>query len=129
MEREVHMFDRKEQTPEMRIVRLTDALGYGEGPISTTERTEVSPEIITAAEAVIESDRILVPVDCGKDGNTLDDDGCGDGRGVGKIWEGSEERHKSLNRPKVFGGAVAMAASARIGLGQAHGVSIKQTFF
>jgi hypothetical protein len=61
------------------------------------------------------SDEILVDVDLGDDGQVLDDDGCGDGRGVGKTFSKLNPGFKrSLNRAKVFGGSVAMTVASEI---------------
>ncbi len=101
-------------------LRITDGLGFGEGGISHTERKDVTPEILARVENLLTSPDILIPVDA-------DDDGCGDGREVGVIYEGDEIRKHSLNRSKVFGGGAMMSAAARIGLGHAKGENLHQT--
>ncbi len=121
--------EREQPQPEIRITRLTDGLGYGEGPISTAERVDVTPEDIAAGEALLESEMVLVDVDRDGNGEPIDDDGCGDGRGVKEIWEGFMPRNKSLHRAKVFGAGVAMGAADEIGSGRAVGTSLKATFF
>lgn len=110
------------------IQKIVDGLGYGEGPVSTTERTDVTPDLVASMEAVISSEKILVDVDRDKNGEPIDDDGCGDGRGVKEIWEGFKRRFKSLNRAKVFGAGVAMSAADEIGSGRATGSSLNDTF-
>lgn len=105
-----------------------EGLGFGEGSISFDSRKdELGPEVLQKIEAAVNSSEILVPVSLDKEGNMIDDDGCGDGRSVSRIFEGSEQRQKSLNRPKVFGGGVMMAASTRIGLGKTGESTIRQT--
>ena len=96
--------------------RLVDGLGDGEGSISFAGRREsVGAERIAAAEAVITSDDILVPISTDSDGNVIEDDGCGDGREVGAVLDGHEEVDKpSLDRAKVFGGGATMGTAARI---------------
>lgn len=114
--------------PEVVITRKADGLGYGEGPIATRERTDVDEGTIAAGIEVIESPMILVDVDRDKNGEPIDDDGCGDGRGVLEVWEGFTRRFKSLRRAKVFGAGVAMSAADEIGSGRATGKSLKATF-
>ncbi len=120
--------EQEARQPEFHVTRLVDGLGYGEGSISTRERSDVTAQDIAAAEAVIESEAVLIDVDRDKNGRPIDDDGCGDGRGVKEIWEGLTRRLRSLNRAKVFGAGVAMAAADEIGSGQATGRSLKSVF-
>lgn len=115
MEFERNMFtdaERKEEPMDINIQRVSEGLGFGEGAISHAERADVSPETRARVEAFIASPDILVPVEA-------DDDGCGDGRETGIIYEGAEIRKRSLHRAKVFGAGSVMAAAARIGLGHA----------
>lgn len=106
-----------------------EGLGFGEGGISLSDRNnEISSEDLSQIETIVNSKDILVPVSTDKDGNMIDDDGCGDGRSVSRIFEGEEIRGKSLNRAKVFGGGAAMATSTLIGLGQAKGHTLSSTF-
>ncbi len=74
----------------------------------------------------------MIAVSRDKQGNRIDDDGCGDGRGVGQIIQKTTEgiiiREKSLDRAKVFGGAAAMTAAMKIGLGEAAGDSLQSVF-
>lgn len=95
-----------------------EGLGYGDGSISYRAREqEVGPENIRIAREIIQSDRILVPVDRDSDGNILQDDGCGDGRSVTRVFKGIKEvTKKSLNRAKVFGAGLAMGLAGRIGV-------------
>lgn len=102
------------------VVLAPDGLGFGEGTISYQARkVEVGEEVMTKALEVAQSPDILQEVSKDKSGVQLDDDGCGDGRNVGRIFEGVAERFKSLSRSKVFGGGVTMATAAAIGLGTA----------
>ena len=61
--------------PEVQVLKIAEGLGYGEGSISNVERTDITPEIVARADAAIESNAILIPVDKDKEGNMLDDDG------------------------------------------------------
>lgn len=102
-----------------------EGLGFGEGAISYKDRAEqdVPVEELKKVEAIItEPAKILVDIDQ-EDGDYIDDDGCGDGRGATEsdgakvyIKQGDNFYKKSLNRAKVFGGAPAMAAAAMIAL-------------
>lgn len=118
------------QMPHIEVTKLADALGYGDGTISFRAReSEVGTEVLAKAIEVITSTDILVPVDTDKHGNTLEDDGCGDGRGVGRIFKGlMEKATKSLNRAKVFGGGLAMGLASRIGLGEANSDNLNEEF-
>lgn len=115
--------------PQLEIAKITDQFGFGEGGISYQDRKQVIDEVVLGqVEAAITSDAILVPVSTDKAGNRIDDDGCGDGRAVSTVLEGSEIRSKSLDRPKVFGGGVAMTAAMKIGLGETEGQPLQQLF-
>jgi hypothetical protein len=131
MEREMDIFSGERNLPNMELEvskAAPEGLGFGEGSISMQARkNELGPEVMQNIESTVQSAEILTKVSLDKDGEMIDDDGCGDGRSVGRIFEGSEERHKSLSRPKVFGGGVMMAAASRIGLGEAAGRPLRQT--
>jgi hypothetical protein len=115
--------------PEFEVKRIADGLGYGDGGISHEDRKEVvGEEIAERVEAAIESPTILVDVSTDKSGNMIDDDGCGDGRKRGRIFEGLTERFKSLHRSKVFGGGATMATAGIIGMGRAAGKTLRQAF-
>lgn len=118
----------KTSAPEYSAVLVAEGLGYGEGTISTKERTDVAPEVVKDVEALIQEPGILVDVDRDTRGEPIDDDGCGDGRGVKVVWEGFKRRLKSLNRAKVFGAGVAMSAADEIGSGRAVGKTLRDTF-
>lgn len=118
----------EDEDMKIEVIKITEGLGYGEGSISTADRDDVSPELVRATERVIQSDQILVDVDRDENGELIDDDGCGDGRGVKEVWEGLQRRFKSLNRAKVFGGGVVMSAADEIGSGRAIGETLIDTF-
>jgi hypothetical protein len=110
-----------------------EGLGFGTGTIGVQDRLSnpddgLSSEILDKVDAVIRTGDILVDIDCDKDGKLLDDDGCGDGREVARVFEGLVARAKSLVRPKVFGGAPTMAEAAEIGLGRAEGTGLNGLF-
>lgn len=114
-----------------------DGLGFGEGAISYKNRagSDVPADELKKVEAVItDANRILVEVDQ-EDGDYIDDDGCGDGRGVTEagghdVWikQGDNFYKKSLNRAKVFGGGPAMMAAAKIALNQKQPAEVSQLF-
>lgn len=112
------------EQPDFEARRITDGLGFGEGDISGKD----DAEILDRGDEAIRSNRILVPVDRDDDGHIIEDDGCGDGRSVKLIFRAREFFKRSLNRAKVFGGAVAMTAAGRIGTGRARGASVEKTF-
>ena len=105
------------------VVRFAEGLGYGEGSISGKElRAEAGVEIVNAVESIIENpNEILVDVGTDSEGNMLDDDGCGDGRGIAKIFHKGKELLTAMNRhrAKIFGGGVTMSSSILIGTGLA----------
>lgn len=117
------------EKPEIEVVALSDGLGFGEGSISSRRtKEEAGEEVMQRVEAAIESDEILMPVSRNKDGSIIDDDGCGDGRNVKRIFHGAIERAKSLVRPKVFGGGATMRAAMGIGVGEASGKPLNGLF-
>jgi hypothetical protein len=95
----------------LNVTKVTDGFGFGAGAIS---HAGISQEDSIAAEAVIVSNDILIPLSqC--NGQELQDDGCGDGRPVTKVFKGTRECSTSLNRAKVFGGGATMATAILIG--------------
>ena len=114
--------------PELQITKISDGLGFGDGTISRHALEGVVGDgAFAQAEAAIVSQDILVPI--GKvEGAPVEDDGCGDGREVAVVFKGTEVKQHSLDRYKVFGGGVAMAGAGRIGLGQARGRTLNETF-
>lgn len=131
-EREAHVFEHDMNTDKLELsitAVAPEGLGFGDGTISGKERLEaLDKDTLSKIEELAGSPRILVPVSVGKDGEPIDDDGCGDGRGVRRTFMGNEEKSKSLNRPKVFGGGVTMTASTVIGLGRAGDTSLQDLF-
>lgn len=132
MEREMQYFngERNESVMELEVsVIAPNGLGYGDGSISGKTRVnEVGLDVMQKVESIVNSSDILVPISNDKNGNILDDDGCGDGRVWTRIFEGENERVKSLNRAKVFGGGGTMAMSTLIGLGRAKSNTLRDTF-
>lgn len=113
---------------KVEISKVTSGLGFGAGTISHKDRTDVDAQTLQAVEAAITSQDIVVPVDTDKSGSMLDDDGCGDGRGVNRVLEGDKEHTKSLNRAKVFGGGPAMVAATIIGLDKTQNKPLTDVF-
>lgn len=115
--------------PEISVNKIADKFGFGEGGISHKERKLiVGDEMLAKVESTIMSDNILVPVSTDKQGNLIDDDGCGDGRAVKTVYEGRTVKAKSLNRSKVFGGGVAMTAAMKIGIEGANNRDLQTLF-
>ena len=121
--------ERDMDVPELQVTKVSDGLGFGYGPISRQAlKGEVGYDAFAQAESAYFSKDILVPV--GEiDGQTIEDDGCGDGRRVAVVYKGNEVKQHSLDRYKVFGGGVVMTAATRIGLGMARGRTLEQTMF
>ena len=115
---------------QLQINKVSDGLGYGDGKISEEfVRSEAGQAQLDAADAVINSPDILIEVSTGSDGHMIDDDGCGDGRGVRRIFDDGLWREiKSLNRAKVFGGGATMATADLIGSGAAKSRSLLGAF-
>lgn len=104
--------------PSLRVVRVTEGLGFGEGSISS----QTDPEVLAALDQVIhDSPDIIVPIE-------VRDDGCSDGREAVEIFDKSRRYKRSLARPKVFGGALVMASAIDIGLGRAEGKCLQDLF-
>ena len=113
----------------MKPEQFKNGFGYGEGAISyETRAAVVGKEILEAVETAIESDEILLPVSQDKNGQRIEDDGCGDGRNVRRVFMGLSEKTKSLVRAKVFGGGVTMLSAMEIGAGKAAGYSLNELF-
>lgn len=132
MEHEVHVFrgDMKKDELELNVTKVApEGLGFGSGTISGQERLmALGDELVARIDALIDSPPILVQVSLDKDGQPLDDDGCGDGRGVQRVLLGTVEKTRSLDRSKVFGGGVTMITAARIGLGEIGNQPLQQAF-
>lgn len=120
----IELEDRRETMTTFRTVKIAEGIGYGQGPISGEElMAEAGLEAVQAGERLINSPDILVPLDRDENGEMVEDDGCGDGRGVKRIFKGIFEKARSLNRAKVFGGGSVMTAATLIGLNKANGLS------
>ena len=102
-----------------------NGLGYGEGTISSAE---VDTDVLEQVLEAIDSDDILVAIDKDKEGNLIDDDGCGDGREVANIYEGTKVRERSLHRAKIFGGGATMAVAALVGQGKKKDKDLQDLF-
>lgn len=114
-------------TQRFNVERITPdfGLGFGEGSISAQE---AQPEILALVRELINSPDILAPIDRDDAGNSIDDDGCGDGRGVLTVFSAERTYKRSLNRSKVFGGSATMAAAIKIGSGEAQGQPLNNVF-
>ena len=116
------------------VTRLVDGLNFGEGNISKDERlhSDEDPldiETIKQLEEALESRELIVPIGADGEGNKVEDDGCGDGRPVSKVFRGLHKLlERSLHRAKVFGGGLAMTASTKIGMGKAKGRALQSLF-
>lgn len=118
-----------EMPPELEVQKVSDGLGFGHGAISReTIESEAGAEVATATDEAISSPKILTKVDTDEAGKMLDDDGCGDGRGVKKVFDKFKTFTRSLHRPKVFGGGATMATASLIGTGKAAGQKLQRTF-
>ena len=101
------------------VTRIAEGFEFGHGSISGSE---IDPDTLALMDEVIyDSPGILVPVEA-------EDDGCSDGRRVVRVFTRKATFKRSLHRPKVFGGAVAMATASRIGLGLARGQELSAVF-
>ncbi len=125
---------------KINVIKLTEGLDFGEGSISVQDRLQatddpLSETTLRLVETGISSDQIIVPIDTGNNGQQLEDDGCGDGRGVKKVFhkhkEDSgeiQEKSRSLHRSKIFGGGLTMAAAAVVGTGKSGGKTVEGVF-
>lgn len=133
----VPMTELKDRPTAEAMLVAPHGMGFGEGAISYDKRAndEVPSEELTKVSEMISTADILITVDTDKlTGEQLDDDGCGDGRGItnaqGEIVEltqGDKKLKKSLNRAKVFGGGATMALAAKVAVGEAD-VPLQQLF-
>jgi hypothetical protein len=106
------------EEPKIEIVKLSNGLGYGEGSVTYAKALEYAgQDNLNKAEQALMTEQVLVPISRDSDGKLLEDDGCGDGRGVIKLFRGFKEIVKgSLHRAKVFGGGLVQGTIARIGV-------------
>jgi hypothetical protein len=110
--------------PQFVTERISDGLAFGHGEISSAEE----PEVLQIMHETVCSKEILVPIDRDDEGKVIDDDGCSDGRGTKVVFTLTETYKRSLNRAKVFGGAVAMTAASLIGRGRAKELPLNEVF-
>lgn len=123
-------YERKEMHLEVTCIKLTDGLDFGDGAISVEDRIDeehqhaIDTDTISKVHEAIKSPNIIVPIDVDDSGMPIEDDGCGDGRGVKtvfkKVGESLDYMKRSLNRYKAFGGGLMMATAALIGMGEAN---------
>lgn len=108
------------------VTRIIRGFEFGHGAISGLAAKH---QVLAAVDQAIQHDPgLLVPISLGDDGQPLSDDGCGDGRPVLTVFSLDHEYRRSLNRPKVFGGAATMAAASAIGLGDAGQAPLNDVF-
>ena len=102
------------QTPEV-VTLAPQGLGFGEGAISTQARIEneglSQHDLLIAREIVRNDPDVFTDVD-----PDAQDDGCGDGRSVVRIYRRDENGRevtfgKSRRRAKIFGGGLTASAS------------------
>lgn len=100
---------------------FSNGLGYGDDskPTFDEQSNKVGTDFVAAIRNLLATGHILAPVDHMKNGELVNDDGCGDGRAAVTVFEGEIRHRFSLCRPKVFGGGVMMSAAMLIGLGYA----------
>ncbi len=103
-------------------VRFSEGFGFGDGSLSGEAfRTNAGEVAVGRVEAILgDPGEALTDVGVDSEGCMLDDDGCSDGRGIEVIFKKGQEIAARLNRnrAKVFGGGVAMATAALIGVGE-----------
>lgn len=114
-----------------------EGLGFGEGEISYAQRTNSeidNIEVDKVIDVITDPGKILIEIDQ-EVGEYIDDDGCGDGRGVtdddGRvvyIKQGDKLYKKSLNRAKVFGGGPTMALAAEIAVSATQPENVTSAF-
>lgn len=97
------------------ITLAPEGLGFGEGAISTEARIEKNglnrADLLVAREIIRTDADVFTEVDA-----DAQDDGCGDGRGVVRIYRRNENNQevlfgKSRRRAKIFGGGLAASSS------------------
>ncbi len=104
-----------------------EGLGFGHGKIGVDSRLDnpgdlLSEDILRSVFEPLSSPDMLVDIDIDpKTGTKVDDDGCSDGREVGRVMIDGQEKSRSLIRPKVFGAAPVMVLASSVGLGEMGG--------
>ena len=104
---------------------IADGLGFGEGDISSAK---VDTNVLKDVLAAINSEEILVKISIDSEGRLIDDDGCGDGRKVARIYEGPKVLEQSLHRAKIFGGGATMTVAALVGQGKSKDDDLQDLF-
>lgn len=93
------------------IQKISDGFGYGNVD-SAIAVTGEDADLLKKLDSVVHQSPLVVPLSVDKAGNTVRDDGCGDGRVVAQLYP-----HE--HRPKVFGGGLTMTVSTLVGLQKA----------
>lgn len=130
IEPRIPMPEAKRQLQLETVCVAPNGLGFGEGKISFQSRLAEGvsqSELTNRVEPLFYSPELLNTVDIDDEtGQPVDDDGCGDGRGVTdesgelvSVIKGSRILKRSLNRPKVFGGGATMGVAATVANGEA----------
>jgi len=121
-----YLENEREKMPEIMVTEISEGLGFGHGSIST----ETADSVLQAEvhEIVHTDPEIVVEVDTLEDGSPVQDDGCGDGRGVKTIFTKAKEFARSLHRSKILGGGGAMTVAARIATGDTEAESLNDDF-
>jgi hypothetical protein len=107
------------------VTKIVQGVEFGHGTISGESNAATLAQL---DDTLTKNPQILIPIDLDDNGDIIDDDGCGDGRGVLTVFSGSKRFRRSLNRAKVFGGSVTMATATRIGLGLADVTNLNAAF-
>ncbi|MDB5164476.1 MAG: Carbonic anhydrase, cadmium-binding protein [Candidatus Saccharibacteria bacterium] len=114
------------ERPMFVVTRISHGFEFGTGEISARDE---DPEVLGIVDDTIHNNPgILVPIDHDDNGEPIDDDGCGDGRGVAAVFSLGKVYKRSLNRPKVFGASPAMAAAILVGTGKTHNQQLNDVF-
>jgi hypothetical protein len=129
--------ERREMDLDVTCIKITDGLNFGDGAISVEDRIDeehqhaIDTDTISKVHEAINSPEIIVPIDTDTGGSPIDDDGCGDGRGVKtvfrKVGDSLDYMKRSLHRYKAFGGGLMMGSVALIGMGKAEDMSLHET--
>lgn len=107
-----------------------NGLGYGDAskPTYDEQARAVGDDLVHAVQNLLSAGHVLTVIGRMKNGEIVNDDGCGDGRAAVTVFEGNVTHRYSLNRPKVFGGGAMMSTAMLIGLGEAQGLTLAASF-
>ncbi|MCA9334235.1 hypothetical protein KC963_04255 [Candidatus Saccharibacteria bacterium] len=109
----------RDSMPAFAVTEISPGLEFGHGTISSEQ---AHPELKQQVKDTVHQDpAILVAVDA-------HDDGCGDGRGVKRVYNSEREFSQSLHRSKILGGGMTMATAARIANGETWGKDLNEDF-